>query len=151
MEYREYPGEKTPLVCRYRGSGFMEDPHTFVEVAGSFEDRDEAIQFKNTLTYTTNTQEEIESTFLTNTYVVNINTLTLQGKKVEKDFETSFEEKWGSVKDCFKVGEFEIKFCEEFRGFWNDLSRNEILDEPKLPIESCSFTFLDFSDGKDNS
>ena len=120
MEYREYPSDKTYIVVHKTGFGVMENPYTEKEVAYESNSLKDAKDKANELERQNNTEENIKSSWIYNTYWININTTTPEGKKLLKKFGKEFDRKMEKAKEgnfkAYKVGDQTIymQHCEAF-------------------------------------
>lgn len=94
MIYKDYIGfTKTYVVVHNTGFGVMEANYIEKEVVFETNYIDEAysksIEFRNK----NNTEEEIKSSWIPNTYWVNVNTLNIEGQKLYKILRNEVEEK----------------------------------------------------------
>lgn len=100
MGYKDYIGyTKTYVVCRNEGFGVMEAPYEEKEVVFETDDKDEAESMATKLKIENNTPEEIKSSWVPNTYRVNINTLSEEGAKMLLQFKAE--------------GQIHVANCEE--------------------------------------
>lgn len=92
MIYKDYKGyTKTYVIVHNQGSGATGEPYRELEVVYETDDyndaKNKALEFENKH----NTPSEIQSTWLSNTYIINVNLLSEGGKKLLK--QTNMSEK----------------------------------------------------------
>lgn len=118
MEYREYPSNKTYIVVHKTGFGVMENPYIEKEVVYDSNSLKDAKKRADELEIQNNSAEDIKSSWRSNTYWININITTKQGKKLLAKFGKEFDEKMKKVKweNCtaYKTGDHTVYFehCE---------------------------------------
>lgn len=94
MTYKDYKGfTKTYVVVYVTGTGVMEDNFIDHNVVFETDDKDEADAKANELKIHNNSPAEIESTWYSNRYHVNVNTLSKNGKKLLTNFKNEFDER----------------------------------------------------------
>jgi len=102
MNYAEYEGFSKPYIVQHNtGTGVMEDPYKPKKVVGEFDTKEEAESFANKLFKENNTPEQIKSTWFNNTYWVNVNTSSDEGKELFEKLREGFKE--------FEINEEEYK------------------------------------------
>lgn len=107
MKYKQYPNcTKTFVVVRNTGFGVMESPYEEHEVVFEHDDLDVAKAESKSLTERNNTPEQIKSSWIPNTYQINVNTLSESGKKLEQEFDKDFDERIANGNyDVKKIGD----------------------------------------------
>lgn len=120
MEYRKYTSNKTYIVVHKTGFGVMENPYVEKEVVYESNSLKDAEKKAKELEIQNNSAEDIKSSWVSNTYWININTTTKQGEKLLAKFGKEFEEKmkkvrWKNYKP-YKMGDQTIYMqpCEAF-------------------------------------
>jgi len=114
MKYMEYNGfTKTYVVIHSTGTGVVEDQFIDHHVVYETDNIDEAKEKANELTKQNNTAEEIESTWYSNNYFVNVNILSKKGKELLKEFNYKFDEKLkkgleDGIYDKVKIGDITL-------------------------------------------
>ena len=94
MTYKDYEGfTKTYVVVYVTGTGVMEDNFIEHDVVFETNNKDEAESKANELKIHNNSPADIESTWYSNRYHVNINTLSEMGKKLLEKFQSDFDER----------------------------------------------------------
>lgn len=117
MIYAEYPGyTKTYVICRGEGFGVAEAPYIQKEVVFETDSFEEANNKREELIKSNNTEEDLKSSWVPNTYWVNVNTLSAIGKSLEAEFEKTYFSKEAIKKldesgeyDKFQVGEYTFR------------------------------------------
>lgn len=94
MIYKDYEGfTKTYVVVYVTGTGVMEDNFVDHDVVFETDNKDEAELKANEFKIRNNSPADIESTWYSNRYHVNINTLSEMGKKLLEKFQSDFDER----------------------------------------------------------
>jgi len=94
MNYKNYEGfTKTYIVVCVTGNGVMEDNFIDHDIVFESNDKGEADSKANELTLKNNSFAEIQSTWYSHRYQVNINTLSDGGKLLYKKFEQEFKKR----------------------------------------------------------
>jgi hypothetical protein len=109
MIYQKYEGfTKTYVICRGEGFGVMEAPYIQKEVVFETDDYNEALSEQERLTKANNTAKEIKSTWIPNTYWINVNTLSKKGEELFNGTQGDFETKPIDLDnfDITNVGEY---------------------------------------------
>ncbi len=92
MQYKEFPGHKTFVIIHNIGFGVMEDPYTELDISTSCDSLEEAEKEAKSIKVANNTPEEIASSWVPNTYHINVNTLTDEGKRLLDAFHIKFDQ-----------------------------------------------------------
>lgn len=125
MEYKQYPNHtKAYIVVRMMGSGAQGDTFSEQEVCFETDDKIEAVAKIEELTIANNTPEEIKSSWKSNTFLMNINTCSEYGKKLEEDFSEIFEKrlKDGIAANRYRketINGIDCYFDKSMDGIWN--------------------------------
>jgi hypothetical protein len=91
MKYKDYAEySKTYVLVHNTGFGVQEDNYIEHEVVYETDDYDDAINTSLELKMKNNTDEQIKSGWCDNTYQININTLTKNGKLLYDKFIIQF-------------------------------------------------------------
>lgn len=112
MIYKEYEGfTKTYVVCRGEGFGVMEAPYIQKEVVFETDSYEEANSKSEELKKANNTEEDLKSSWVPNTYWVNVNTLSHKASLLKKGFEGFTDDEIETMKTSgeytiLKVGEY---------------------------------------------
>ncbi|MFA7708159.1 MAG: hypothetical protein WCX73_04365 [Candidatus Pacearchaeota archaeon] len=94
MNYKDYEGfTKTYVIVYVTGTGVMEDNFIDHNVVFETNDKEEADKKAEELKVQNNSPANIASTWYSNRYHVNINTLSENGKKLLEEFESDFDER----------------------------------------------------------
>lgn len=94
MTYQDYEGfTKTYVVVYVTGTGVMEDNFVDHNVVFETDNKTEAEQKAEELKIQNNSPVDIESTWYSNRYHVNVNTLSEMGKKLLEKFQSDFDER----------------------------------------------------------
>lgn len=107
MTYKDYDGfTKTYVVVYVTGTGVMED--NFIEHNVVFEtnDKGEADSKAEELEMQNNSEADIKSTWYSNRFHVNINTLSEGGKKLHEKFKSDFDQK---IQKGLEDGIYDVK------------------------------------------
>lgn len=100
MQYKEYPEIcNTYVVVHYTGNGVIEDRYVEHEVAYSTNNKKDANRKAKELEQQNNTKSELKSTWLSNTYMVHINSATPEGVKLYNAWSNKFNDKIQYAKD----------------------------------------------------
>lgn len=106
MRYSEYKNcTKVYVVVHNTGSGVMEDPYIEHEVVYETDFLKEAETRASELKLKHNSEAEIESTWCSNTYHINVNTLSDKGKKLKEVASKKFDE---LLKTGMKNGKYNV-------------------------------------------
>lgn len=109
MEYREYPSNKTYIVVHKTGFGIMEAPYVEKEVVYESNNLKDAEKKADEFEIQNNSPKEIKSSWVPNTYWININITTKQGKQLLDKFGKEFDEQMKKVKTenykTYKIGD----------------------------------------------
>ena len=98
MTYKEYPDHTKPfIVVRCSGFGVMEAPYVEHEVVFECDNKETAELKAKQLKQLNNTPEEIKSSWVPNTYHININTACEEGKRLVEEFRSGFDKMAESV------------------------------------------------------
>ena len=109
MTYKEYPDHKgCYVIVHYTGYGVMEDPYIEREPVYSTNDCDDTEALVHAFTEDYNTPEQIESTWIPDTFHINVNTITDKGKQLHKEFTEVFEIKLKEVKQDPRMQEMKF-------------------------------------------
>jgi len=107
MTYKDYEGfTKTYVVVYVTGTGVMEDNFINHDVVFETDNKDEAESKANELKIRNNSPADIESTWYSNRYHVNINTLSEGGKKLLEEFKSDFDKR---IQEGLKKGIYDVK------------------------------------------
>lgn len=99
MTYKEYPGyTKAYIIMHCTGFGVMEARYIDKEVVFETDDIEAAKSKAKELEFENNTLKEIESTWIPNTYHININTLAEKGKELHAEFCKEFDQRFKDIK-----------------------------------------------------
>lgn len=137
MEYREYPSNKTYIVVHKTGFGVVESPYLEKEVVYESNSLKVAQKKADELEVQNNSTEEIKSSWVSNTYWININTTTKQGKKLLEKFGKEFDRQMEKVnwENCtaYKTGCQTVYFehCEAFEALLRPPPTRIIYSVPK--------------------
>jgi hypothetical protein len=94
MRYSEYKNyTKVYVVVHNTGTGVMEDPYIEHEVVYETDFLEEAEAKASELKLKHNSKAEIESTWCSNTYHINVNILSDKGKELKEKFSKEFDER----------------------------------------------------------
>jgi hypothetical protein len=107
MIYQKYEGfTKTYVICRGEGSGVAEDPYIQKEVVCETDNYENALKLQDILTKENNTPKQIESTWIPNTYWINVNILSKKGEELFNEAQSRFGAKVANLDDfdISKVG-----------------------------------------------
>lgn len=100
MITKEYPKiNNVYVVVHYTGNGVMEDRYVEHEVVYSTNNKKDALLKAKEFELNNNTKAEIDSTWLSNTYMVHVNTNTTKGKKLHDEASNRFKDKIQYAKD----------------------------------------------------
>jgi len=121
MTYKDYEGfTKTYVVVYITGTGVMEDNFIDHNVVYETDNKDEADKKAEELKRHNNSPAEIESTWYSNRYHVNINTLSENGKILQKQFQSDFDKRLdkglkNGHYDKVKIGEMTFYIDNKFK------------------------------------
>lgn len=94
MTYKEYKGyTKAYIVVHNTGFGVMEAPYKEKEVVYETDSLKEAEKVSRKFEKKNNSKKDIKSTWIPNTYWINVNTLSPKGKLLEKEFDSKCNDK----------------------------------------------------------
>lgn len=96
MKYKDYEGFTKPYVIVHNtGFGVMEAPYQEHEIVGEADTYLEAQRLSKQFERENNTRDEIRSSWIPNTYHINVNTNCIEGqfllKEIEKEADKAFE------------------------------------------------------------
>lgn len=101
MTYKEYQGfTKAYIVVHCTGFGVMEAPYVEHDVVFETDDIDVAMATGKDLIIKNNSIKEIESSWIPNTYQINVNILSEKGKSLHKKFKKDFDDRLAKIKEC---------------------------------------------------
>lgn len=126
MTYKEYPEIKeTYVVVQNSGFGVQEAPYEEVGVVFSTNDKEEAYKKAEELKIANNSPEDIKSSWVPNTYCVNINTSSEEGKKLSNKFSDAFREMWDRTNNDSRYKDY----IDNSTGITIRLMKNPMFDE----------------------
>lgn len=100
MRYKDYPDyEETYIIHHNTGYGVMESLRVEHGIVASCSTLEEANNICEELTRLNNSAEDIKSSWIENTYSININTCTDEGKKLLKEFHIQTDKLFKEIKD----------------------------------------------------
>lgn len=126
MTYKEYPNcTKTFVVVHKTGFGVQEAPYIEKEVV--FESDDEQIAQTEADRLTKENNEPDCGSWKENTYWINVNTLTEQGKKLIEEFHSQFDER---LKKGLEESKYNVMQVGD-RTYYTDKAIDEMFVETK--------------------
>lgn len=139
MKYTDYHGWTKPYVIVHNtGFGVMEAPFIEHEVVAEANTWEEAVKMANKLKVNNNSAEDIRSSWVPNTYHINVNTNCDEGKALLVEFEKEVDKAFQKVIDN-PDGYDTIKTRD---GFTFHFQKTDLFDDPKAPTPSdLSMTF----------
>lgn len=143
MKYKEYTGyTKTYVVVHNTGFGVQEAPYEEKEVVFETDDKQEAYAKASELRTANNSSDDIASSWVPNTYWVNVNTLSEGGKLLEKEFLIQFDER---LKEGLDEGKCYVGKIGDITYYSNKKLDKFFQPEPSdgLPLSSSSFMMVD--------
>jgi len=150
--YAKFEGyTKTFIIRHTTGVGVMESPLVEKEIMFETDDEKEAEKQAIKLTKYYNSPEDLETTWYSNRYVIQVNTITDKGKELHKEFLVYLEKlKKQITKNSKDTVTYTIEH-EDNTKFSMTVLKNDIMNDndnhPKLhssPV-SAHITWLDFS------
>ena|SRR5690349_960751 len=122
MEYKNYDGfSKTYVVEHNTGYGTMESNFEPVAVVFETDDLDVAKEKSAEFQRANNSKEDIESTWILNTYHINVNTLSVGGKALHKRFESKFKKYLNSIKDDPNFIKYQVGETTVYMAKWPEI------------------------------
>jgi hypothetical protein len=144
--YAEFEGHtKTFIIKHIQGVGVIESPFVEKEIMFETDDEKEAEKQVIKLKKYYNSPEDLETTWYSNRYQIQVNTLTDKGKELHKEFLVYLEKlKKQITKNSKDTVTYTIEH-EDNTKFSMTVLKNDKMDNNHIPVESHRITWLDFS------
>lgn len=109
MTYKQYPNHtKAYIVVHQTGFGVQEAPYVEHDAVFETDDYEEAKAKVGELIRQNNSPEQIASSWIPNTYTINVNTSSELGRKLEEEFSERFKRLWDESKSNPNTRETQI-------------------------------------------
>jgi len=159
MRYENYPDRtKTFIVMQCSGFGVMEAPYEDVGIVYETDIEIDAYAKASELREKNNTSEQIQSSWVPNTYWIHVNTCTEKGKLLYEQFKKEADKSLERLKKNPNYLKIEMNgitvhitkddtFFDNPKGITGSAMPSRIWDGKNwvsAPLESTKFTFLNF-------